>query len=128
MNCELWWEGPPFLKGSDQHWPSQMEPWNDIAALRELAKTPHQETHGFATIQSNTIVNLTNIIDCERFCNFNFLLRITARVLHFVEMIRGRPLQTLSICHTTLAIEVTELNRAERLWIRSIQTQSFEKV
>ena len=66
-----------------------MEPLNDNGALKELVKTPHQETHVFAAIQGNVIINLMNIIDCERFSDFNFLLRVTARVLRFVEMIRG---------------------------------------
>ena len=53
-----------------------MEPMNDNAGLKELVKTPHQETHVFATIQGNTIANLMNIINCERFSDFNFLLRV----------------------------------------------------
>ena len=55
MNCNLWWEGPPFLKGSDQHWRSQMESLNDNGALKEMVKTPHQETHVFALIQGNAL-------------------------------------------------------------------------
>ena len=103
-----------------------MEPLNDNGALKELVQSPHQETHVFVAIQGNAIINLMNIIDCERFSDFNFLLRVTACVLHFVEMIRGRPLKILSICYTSSAIEAAKLNRAETLWIRSIQTQLFK--
>ena len=74
-------------------------------------KTPYQETHIFAAIQRNAIISLMNIIDCERFSDYNFLLR----VLHFVEMIRGKPLKILSICYNNSEIEAAELNRAEIL-------------
>ena len=50
VNSNLWWEGPPFLKMSDQHWPSQEEPRSTDLALAELAKTSHQETHVLAVV------------------------------------------------------------------------------
>ena len=67
------------------------------------------------------------VIDCEKFSNFKFLLRVTAHVLHFLEKIWRRPLRFYCAHYSSSELEANELNRAETLWICSIQGQSFEK-
>ena len=46
--------------------------------------------------------------------------------MRFAEIIRWRPSKNFEICFSSPEIEATELNRAEVLWICSIQSQSFE--
>ena len=74
LSSKLWWEGPSFLRMSNQHWPKQVEPGSDDLALKELVKTPQQETHVLTTIKKGIVVNLLSVIDCERFSSYKFLL------------------------------------------------------
>ena len=54
VSSKIWWEGPPFLKMSEQHWPKQEEIRSTNLALTELTKTPHQETHVLSVISEHT--------------------------------------------------------------------------
>lgn len=128
FDCTPWWEGPLFLKSHVEDWPPQIDPqMSDVAALTELVKSPQARTHVLAVVSGNTL-NLFDIIDCQKFSSLNRLLRVTARVLHFVEMIRGRTNDASPASeHCNSMLGATELNRAEVLWIRCVQAQAFEK-
>ena len=126
LNNNLWWEGPPFLKWSSEEWPRRLDSQSDKAALTELLKSSPEQTHVLTTAVGNT-VDLIDIIDCGKFNSFTFLLRVTAQVLRFVELVRKRSLNVFKVCYTDAAIEAVELNRAEILWIRSMQAQTFQK-
>ena len=65
-----------------------------------------------------------NVIDCEKFSNFKFLIRVTARVLRFLEKMLDRSLGVYNVHYSSSELEADELNRAETLRICSIQ---FEK-
>ena len=54
VSSNIWWEGPPFLKMSEQHWPKQEEIRSTNLALTELTKTPHQKTHVLSVISEHT--------------------------------------------------------------------------
>ena len=77
---------------------------SDDVAFKESVKAPHQETHVLTAIMESVAINLMNIIDCEKFSNLKFLLRVTARVLRFAEIIRGRLLKNFKI-YTTAAMK-----------------------
>ena len=84
-------------------------------------RSSQPQTHVLATVTGSAL-NLSNIIDCQKYSSLNCLLRVTARVLHFVEMTRGRALTQYNA-----TLDAMELNRAEVLWVRCIQAQAFEK-
>ena len=121
FDCTTWWEGPLFLKSHNEDWPRQIEPASDVVALTELVRSPKPQTHILATVTGSAL-NLSNIIDCQKYSSLNCLLRVTARVLRFVEMTRGRALTQYNA-----TLDAMELNRAEVLWVRCIQAQAFEK-
>ena len=77
VSSNIRWEGPPFPKMSEHLWTKQEEARSNDLALTELTKTSHQKTHVLAVI-SEHVVNLMNVIDCEKFSNFKFLLQVTA--------------------------------------------------
>ena len=52
---------------------------------------------------------------------------MTAQVLRFIELVKGSPLNVLKVSHGNGPLEAKELDRAETLWIQSIQAQSFER-
>ncbi|KAH9628768.1 hypothetical protein HF086_005393 [Spodoptera exigua] len=67
----LWWAGPSFLANDPTCWPTQQQ----IPSLPELKIPPNIECY-------TTIVN--NIIEFEKYSNFNKLIRIYAYVQRFV--------------------------------------------
>ena len=71
--------------------------------------------------------NLDNVISCQKFSRLRLLLHVTAQVLRFIELVKGSPLNVLKVSHGNGPLEAKELDRAETLWIQSIQAQSFER-
>jgi len=124
FDCTVWWEGPLFLKLHSKDWPQQIEP-HSVAALTELVKSPQPQTHALAAVTGNTL-NLHEIIDCQRYSSLNRLLRVTARVLRFVEVTRERRLGGSNVQYDA-TLDAMELNKAEVLWICCIQAQAFER-
>ena len=82
-------------------------------------KSPQPQTHVLAALTGSNL-NLFDIIDSQKYSSLNCLLRVTARVLRFVEVARGRTLDGLSTQYDC-ALDATELNRTKVLWIRFIQ-------
>jgi len=126
IDCTSWWEGPSFLKLSKDEWPTLHDPPFDDVVYSELLKPPTSETHVLAAVVRTVVpVDLDQVINCKDFCSLNRLLRVTARVLRFLEMGRGKHLTVLSVQYNGVSLNAAELDRAEILWIRSIQAQSF---
>ena len=119
-NCALWWEGPPFLKLCKDDWPmlTEIEPCG--STLAELTKTSHFETHVLSSVMGQVTFNLDNVISCQ-FSRLTLLLHVTAQNLHFIELVKGSPLNVLKVSNGNGPLEAKELDRAETLWIQSIQ-------
>ena len=92
-----------------------------------LRNWPAQDTHVLTAVVNNGLLDLNNIIDCEKFSRWSALLTVTARVLTFIETCRGASLKALSVQYNhDSELEAAELEKAELLWIRSIQRGAFE--
>ena len=127
LGCTMWWEGPSFLKLGEESWPILQEVKPSDVIFAELTKSERSETHVLTSIGGQATFNMDNVIDCQRFSEFKLLLRVTAHVLRFVEIVKSSPLCVLDLIHGHGQLEARELDRAETLWIRSIQFQAFEK-
>ena len=125
VNCTAWWEGPPFLKLNNDQWPTLRDPPFDEVVYSELSRISCPQTHVISTVVDPAPVNLDHIMNCQDFSNLNHLLRVTAQVLRFVELVSGKALSVFSVDSHGGLLEATELNRAEIMWMRSIQHQSF---
>jgi len=109
FDCTVWWEGPLFLKLHSEDWPQQIEP-HSVAALTELIKSPQSQTHALVAITGTTL-NLLEIIDCQRYSSLNHLLRVTARVLCFVEVTQEMRFSGSNVQYNA-TLDAMELNRA----------------
>ena len=80
LENSLWWSGPGFLHQPDDRWPHNPI-LTDDNVWEELVAHPTPTTFAMSTLhgQSQT-VNISKIIDCKRFNNFNVLLRVPAYV------------------------------------------------
>ncbi|KAL5490724.1 hypothetical protein EMCRGX_G015900 [Ephydatia muelleri] len=101
----LWWNGPEWLRGGNV-------PLEDNIAVPEdcLELKSCNLSHNMLVSEGNTI---SPIVNFERFSVFKRLLRITAWVMKFIEILklRGEP----------SAINSLDINRAEVYWITIIQ-------
>jgi hypothetical protein len=90
-------------------------------ANTEIIKQPPLVTHSLTSHSKCTdaCIHLEKIIDVEKFSSKERLLRITARVLRFVKRARKQrgPFAT--------ELRAEELREAEKLWVQSIQNDSF---
>ena len=121
---EAWWHGAEFLKSSKEIWPS--EPGNteideNEANVEVMKPKPPSLITRLLTNVSKTVAlpNIEVIIDCNRYSSKTRLLRVTARVMQFIDSIPG--------CRVASGeLTVDELTAAEKLWVRLIQASSFK--
>ena len=116
----LWWNGPSFLRLTEDKWPMSEVPPTSKIVEAELVKNPMPSTHAMVTsnIQVPT-VNLEEIIQCTKFSTFNKLMHVTAYALRFVKGLRQlAPLSRSSDnVHHRILPSAEELCLAETYWI-----------
>lgn len=82
----------------------------EAEVLSEPVKPPDEEYSG-----------LEKIIDIESYSTLTNLLYVTAFVLRFIEYVKSH------VSKSTGPITVCELNKAQRLWIKSCQLSAFSQ-
>ena len=83
-------------------------------------KPPSLITRSLTSVSKTVALpNIEVIIDCNRYSSKTRLLRVTARVMQFINSIRGSRVASGELT-------VDELTAAEKLWVRSIQASSFK--
>ena len=114
-------EGPPFLLDPPEKWPVMPTSRNTADVDQEVAKTLPRIVNTFATFaNSNTEADISKVIDITRFSALIKLLRVTALVLKFVDYCKGQG----DVRNQRLT--ATDLERAETMWIKSVQRSSFD--
>ena len=108
----LWWQGPSWLRQSEQSWPSMPE-LPDISTPSEEKK--EQEVSLLAGINDLGLL--------ARFSTYNRLKRVTAWLLRFISNCSKRESDRVR----TVTLTTDELKQAEQHWIRRIQHQEYEK-
>jgi len=86
----MWWCSPQFLQLPEEKWPQEQATVDtNEAALSEVVKNPPNVIHVLASCQEIlTEVNLGKIINCQQISSC--LLRVTAYILQFVAILKGR--------------------------------------
>ena len=129
---QTWWNGPKFLKMTRDHWPESPQTSDNEDALQEVTKNPVSVTHSLVTAESEgQSVDLSQVIDIERYSSVTRLLRITAYILRFVrnakERVSNRETRKTPREPPRKELNAQELNEAELLWIKTVQKASFAK-
>ena len=121
-NKSIWWEGPAWIHLPQDYWPKQPvlnEPLEDC-----ISEIKESETKVLLCVERQNEVSLENVIALEDYSKLMGLLRITASVLRFVENVQKKMNNgTYKLTHIELSAE--EIEKAERLWIRGIQTNVY---
>ena len=122
-DTKTWWNGADFLKYPKEMWPKEpgRSEIDENEAYVEITKPKAQPTitRSLNTVSNRApILNIETIMDCKRYSTKTKLLRVTALVKRFIDNARGR---------RSASVELTaeDLRAAEKLWIKSIQPNSF---
>lgn len=87
--AETWWNGPNFLKYTEDQWPENPQPMSKDHehAYTEVTKHPPSITHSLTGISSNpdSVINIEKMIDHQRFSTKTKLLQVTTRVLLIIK-------------------------------------------
>ena len=120
-NNELWWNGPKWLKTSEEN-------WLENAYLQKVPPEAMEElkSSDFTVINLSVTsdVKLETLIDSHRFSSFDKLLRITAWVKRFVYKCRSSKLKKSG------NLTAEEIVDTEEVWIQqrfsSVQLKQLE--
>ena len=122
---QLWWNGPEWLENSKESYPVQ--PSESQLETEECYQEIRQElTTLLASNELKGKVNLDKIFDVNRFSSYNRLMRSTALVLRFISNMKSLAQKR----HDEIKIrelEPSELEQAERLWIKTLQIHVQEE-
>ena len=66
------------------------------------------------------------MIDCNSYSTLARLLRVTAYVLRFVDILNTKRREKRARNSLAKALTATEISRAESIWIRTVQMSSFK--
>ena len=121
---QLWWHGPEWLESSKENYPVQ--PSKTQLETEECYQEIRQElTILLAKNELKGNVNLDKILDVNKFSSYNRLLKCTALVLRFISNMKSRVQKR----HNEIKVEElepSELEQAERLWIKTLQIHMQE--
>ena len=101
----------------------------DDKASKELVKNPPSLVHGLtASNESKDHVDISKIIDCERFSNLNKLLQVKAYLFRFIHRCKNKsrsPIASSKVPVMELTSE--EVKEAELIRVKSIQLSTLAK-
>ncbi|XP_022785068.1 uncharacterized protein LOC111325508 [Stylophora pistillata] len=92
VDNSIWWGAPQFLQLPEEEWPQeQAKVETNEAALSEVVKNSPNVIHVLTTSDEiPTEVNLAKFINCQQVSSLDRLLRVTAYVLRFVDILKRR--------------------------------------
>ena len=116
QHSQLWWEGPDFLKQDKESWPEQHEEFKPTKDAKCEERSPN-----LLLANEGSTPGLSMTIDIERFSTLKKLLRVTVRLLRFVNNCRNTRHKK------TGHITAEELQKARTAWVKSVQQELVEE-
>ena len=121
---ELWWNAPNFLKNTCDNWPDMPTCYESDAVKAGLVKKPQAVVvHSLVSVvKEDQLLEMEAIFEIKRYSTKIKVLRITAIVLKFVNLLRQQ--ERTRVPQT---LNGMDLEKAEILWIKSIQKSLFSE-
>ncbi|XP_065060233.1 uncharacterized protein LOC135687567 [Rhopilema esculentum] len=105
---EFWWNGPQFLENDSEFWPV-----NEIAPSQQI-----EINTNVVVTENNDQLNLNKIIPCVNYSSFIRLIRVTALVLKFVAILKGK----VKNLQTDISDDfLSKVNEAKIMWHLEVQ-------
>lgn len=116
-----WWNGPEFLYKPESEWPRECNARNEPEfAMKEIVKNPKSIVHALTNNIQEKPIDLRETIDVKRYSTMRRLLKVTGYVLRFKQGMTKKLKEKMS-----LVLSAEEINKAEELWIKCLQNESF---
>ena len=113
-SSQLWFQGPSWLT-SEPNWPT----WSPASVLHIHTSEETEFTTAEPEKTTQPEAGVHQVIDIARHSKLTKLYRVTAYVLRFLTNIKRLSQKKRG------PLTVSELNRAQHLWIKSAQQQAF---
>ena len=117
VSNSVWWNGPTWLEKDSSNWPrdlTQEETPEDC--LDEMKLDRKKEKISTVLLnQTKEEANPSQVINSEKFSNYQKLLRVTAYVLRFINACRKKMVQP------EIQLTTAEIDKSEKIWIHELQ-------
>jgi len=125
VNSSLWWKDPEFLMLPQSTWPGTHVDALGTEVRAEIVKHPPIITHSMLSLEVEglTLFRISEVVETKRYSSYNFLMRLSAYVMRFVNRVRSSVRN-----QSQLTLTADEICTVETMWIRSIQYDSFSEV
>ncbi|VDM93728.1 unnamed protein product, partial [Onchocerca ochengi] len=120
---ELWWEGPRWLKKDESKWPQ----WEYNIDEEHDGCESNQENEEILALVTQRNINKTSvkIVDANRFSKVSKLVRTTAWVLKFLNIISKGKFPWLQVTTTKNRITVEDYEFAWEILIKQAQSEGI---
>ena len=118
VDNRIWWKGPLFLQQDYTEWPKF-----EFAPSQE--PDVNSSVNTFITVSETSSNGLQELINCNNYSNINKLIRVTAYVLKFIELLKTKRGQAKSVSGKSNETD-QYINKAKRYWHKEVQ-KSFYK-
>ena len=111
-DSKLWWEGPKWLSGDREGWPTTFQVKESAEVSEERRKT------AIAMTVTEELAGLSEVVDINRFSKLGKLLRVTAYIKRFIRNLKEK-VNGKKVNRDRLGVE--EIENAEIEWIKATQ-------
>ncbi|XP_064486179.1 uncharacterized protein LOC135398725 [Ornithodoros turicata] len=120
VGSSLWWEGPPWLREHEEHWPKSYTPApenNSEMPVTEEERKTSKDTDPHVVLQVSD--RTQSLLEIDRYSSMSRALRVTAWMLRFINRCRRTHMDT------TGPLTAEELQSAESYWLRETQRDAY---
>ena len=115
-DSQFWWEGPDFQKQDKESWPGQHKEFRPTEDAQCEERSPN-----LLLANEGSTPSLSTTIDIGRFSTSKKLIRVTVRMLRFINNCRNP--RNKETGHIT----AEELQNARTAWVKSVQQELVEE-
>ena len=113
VSNSLWWNGPPYLQQEKEFWPK----------MNSAPSQTEEIISNVVSVENKQQPNLNAIIVCEKFNSYNKLIRSTAQVFRFINILKSKIGKMLVVSENEPKNINSTIKQAKILWQKHVQNE-----